>query len=118
MTDPGTIRKFEYRPCRIVTGFEIDFVVQKDVFHGTCRDVSDAGIRATLDGSVTVGISGRLTLRHPVGVLEVEAQVAYIEKLFVGFVFLFETPWESAKVIDYMALIAKYEADSQVVRFI
>jgi hypothetical protein len=118
MTNPGTIRKFEYRPCRIATGFEVDFVVQEDVFHGVCRDVSDAGIRATFDNSLTVGSSGRLALRHPVGVLELEAQVAYIEKQYVGLVFLFKTPWESARTIDYMALIANYEADSFVVRFI
>jgi hypothetical protein len=118
MTDPSSIRKFEYRPCRISTGFEIDFVVGEDVFHGACRDVSDSGIRATLDDSVTVGGAGRLTLRHPIGILELDAQVAYIEKHHVGLVFLFRTPWESAKAIDYMASIANYEADPLVVRFV
>jgi len=118
MTDPRTIRKFEYRPCRIATGFEVDFVVQDDIFHGVCRDVSDAGIRATFDNSLTVGDSGKLTLRHPVGMLDLEAQVAYIERQYVGLVFTFKTHWESARTIDFMASIANYESDPMVVRFI
>jgi hypothetical protein len=118
MADQSTIRKFEYRPCRITTSFGIDFVVDESVFRGICRDVSDSGIRATFDSSLTVGSTGRLTLHHPVGALELEARIACIENHYVGLVFLFKTPWESAKTIDYMASITNYKADPLVVRFI
>jgi hypothetical protein len=80
-------------------------------------DVSDEGIRAALDGSVIVGSSGLLKLHHPDGVLEIEAQVAYIEKCQVGLIFLFKTPWERKLTIEYMASIANRAADCLVVPF-
>jgi len=120
MTDPGTIRKFEYRPSRITTTFKIDFAVGERVFRGVCRDVSVSGIRAVLDGSLTVGSSGQHTLHHPVGVLDLEAQITYIEKEneeeYVGLVFLFRTPWETANSIGYMDSIANYKANAPMVR--
>lgn len=115
--DPSRVRRFEYRPCRIAAGFDIDFVSGGETFHGLCRDVSDAGIRATLDSSVDVGRSGLLILRHPTGVLELEAQVAYTDNRQVGFVFLFETPWECALTIEYMTSIANREVPFFIVRF-
>jgi hypothetical protein len=117
MVDPSLVRRFEYRPCRIAAGFDIDFVSGGETLHGRCRDVSDAGIRATLDGFVDVGASGLLILQHPTGVLELEAQVAYIDNRQVGLVFLFETPWECALTIEYMASIANREAPFVIVRF-
>jgi hypothetical protein len=117
MTDPNSIRKFEYRPCRIATGFDIDFVAEGETLHGVCRDVSNAGIRATFDGSVAVGSSGLLILRHPTGVFELQAQVAYIGKRQVGLVFLFNTPWERQRTIEYITSIANHAAASLVVRF-
>jgi hypothetical protein len=117
MTAPNSIRRFEYRPCRIAAGFEIDFVSEGETFRGVCRDVSDAGIRAAFAGSVTVGRCGLLILRHPAGALELQAQVAYIEKEQVGLVFLFKSPWERAMTIEYMTAITNYAAASLVVRF-
>jgi hypothetical protein len=117
MSDPESIRKFEYRPCRIATGFDVDFVVGGRSLHGLCQDVSDAGIRATLDGSLAVGSTGALILRHPTGVFKVEAQVAYIEKDQVGLVFVFKTPLERVNSVEYMVSIANYAAGSQVVRY-
>jgi hypothetical protein len=116
MTDANNIREFEYRPCRITTAFNIDFVTGGEMLHGMCTDVSNSGIRASLDGSVAVGSSGLLILRHPIGVLELEAQVAYIEKSEVAIVFLFKTPWECSMTIEYMASIANQVAPSPVIR--
>jgi hypothetical protein len=117
MTDLDKIRKFEYRPCRISAGFEIDFVVAGELHHGLCRDVSNSGIRATLDGPVAVDSSGLLFLRHPSGVLELGAQVAYTEKREVALVFLFKTPEECERATKYMASIADQADTSQVIRF-
>ncbi len=117
MSDPESIRKFEYRPSRTATGFDVDFVSGGITLHGLCQDVSDAGIRATLDGPIGVGRSGSLILRHPTGIFKVEAQIAYIEQGQVGLVFSFKTPLERADAIEFMASIASYAATSQVVRF-
>jgi hypothetical protein len=117
MTDARSIRKFEYRPCRIATGFDIDFVSGGETLHGICRDVSDSGIRATFDGSVQLGGSGLLVLRHPKGVLELEAQVAYIENRQVGLVFIFETPWQCALTIEFITSISNHDAPCLIVRF-
>ena len=117
MGDLESIREFEYRPCRIKTGFDVDFVVGGETLSGLCHDVSNTGIRVKLDGSVAVGDSGLLILRHPTGVLKLEAHVAYIDKCNVGFVFAFETPRERAMAIEYMAAIAHHSAASMVVRF-
>jgi len=48
MTEPTSIRKFEYRPCRVTTGFDVDYIVGNETFIGLCRDVSDTGIRVKL----------------------------------------------------------------------
>jgi hypothetical protein len=117
MSELESFRKFEYRPCRIVTGFNVEFVTAGETVQGLCRDVSDSGIRAKLDGSVAVGDSGLLILRHPAGVLEIEAQVAYIEKFQVGLEFRFKTSWERELTIEYIALIVSQSAESQVVPF-
>jgi hypothetical protein len=117
MTDLNGIRKFEYRPCRIATGFNVDFEVEGETLYGICRDVSDTGIRVKLDGSVVVGDSGLLTLRHPLGVIKLEANVAYIDQYHVGLVFVFETNRERAAALDYMSDVANHTAASMVVEF-
>jgi hypothetical protein len=117
MTDLKNIRKFEYRPCRVTTGFDVDFIVGDETFIGLCRDVSDTGIRVKLDGSVVVGDSGLLTLRHPVGTLKIEAQVAYIDNNYVGLIFDFETPRERTATAEYMAVIANHAAGATLIHF-
>jgi hypothetical protein len=117
MSELESVRKFEYRPCRIVTGFNVEFVTAGEAIQGLCRDVSDSGIRARLDGSVSVGDCGLLILRHPAGVLEIEAQAAYIDKFQVGLEFRFKTSWERELTIEYIALIVSQSAESQVVPF-
>lgn len=117
MTELNSVRKFEYRPCRVTTGFDVDFVVGDETFIGLCRDVSDTGIRVKLDGSVVVGDCGLLTLRHPMGTLKVEAQVAYIDNAYVGLVFDFETARERTATAEYMTVIANHAAASMLVQF-
>ncbi len=117
MSELESVRRFEYRPCRVTTGFNVEFVSAGETIQGLCRDVSDSGIRAKFEGSVAVGDSGLLILRHPAGVLEIEAQVAYIDRFQVGLEFRFKTSWERELTIEYIALIASQTADSQVVPF-
>jgi hypothetical protein len=87
-----------------------------ETIHGFCRDVSDAGIRAEFDGDVITGNSGLLILRHPLGVLKLDAQIAYIEKYQVGLVFHFHSPWERRMTIEFIASIANHTGTSLVVR--
>ena len=75
---------------------------------GFCKDVGQAGIRAEFDDPITVGSSGLLILRPPAGVLELHAQVAYIEKRQVGLLFLFETSWERRMTIEFIASIGLF----------
>lgn len=106
MSDLESVRKFEFRPCRMKAGFDVTFVAGGETIHGVCRDLSGSGVRAEFDGHVTIGSSGELILRHPSGALNLEAQVAYIEKNQVGLVFLFRTPSECALVARLIAAIA------------
>jgi hypothetical protein len=117
MPNPSSIRKFEYRTCRITTGFDVDFMPGKETLHGTCRNVSNSGICATFYDPVAAGSSGMLILRHPSGVLELEAMVVYVEQNEVGFEFLFQSPRESAMTAEYMNSIADQAASSLIVRF-
>lgn len=117
MSSPSSIRKFEYRHCRITTGFDVDFVANGETFHGICKDVGNSGIRATFDGPLVVGSSGLLILRHPVGALQLDAQVVYIEKRQVGLEFRFNTPWECSVAIEYIASIANHAEPALIVRF-
>jgi hypothetical protein len=117
MGDLKSVRRFEYRPCRIAMGFDVDFVSEGEMLHGICRDVSDSGIQAAFDGSVTVGSSGLLILQHEAGALKLKAKVAYIEKSQVGLVFLFKTPEERARTSEYVASITNHAAASRVIQF-
>lgn len=117
MRDLDSIRRFEYRHPRMTTGFNVDFAAGAETLHGLCRDVSEDGIRAEFDGSVVVGSSGLLVLRHPIGVLKLEARVAYVERRQVGLVFLFQTPWERRVTIEFVASIANHKGTSLAVRF-
>lgn len=106
MSDLESVRKFEFRPCRMKAGFDVTFLAGGETVHGICRDLSGAGVRAEFDGLVATGSSGELILRHPSGVLNLEAQVAYVEKSQVGLVFLFRTPSECALVTRLIAALA------------
>lgn len=117
MSVPKDIRKFEYRPCRIATGFDVDFVTGEETFQGLCRDVSDSGIRVAFDESPPVGASGVLSLRHPNGTLEIEAQVGYVKEREVGFLFVFKTDWQRELTTEFIASIANISAVAPVVRF-
>ena len=88
------------------TGFCVDFVSDRETFQGICGDVSDAGIRAEFGGFLDVGRSGLLILRHPTGVLKLEAQVAYTERHWAGLVFLFKTHAECEMTMEFMASIS------------
>jgi hypothetical protein len=115
MEELDGIRKFQYRQPRLRTGFDVDFIAGEETFHGLCRDVGDAGIRAEFDGSVIAGSIGLLILRHPTGVLKVDAQVTYNENDQVGLVFHFQTPWQRKLTIEFLASITNYLGTSLVV---
>ncbi len=116
MRDLDSIRRFVYREPRMTTGFNVNFVTGGPPFFGLCRDVSDAGIRAEFDDPIIVGETGLLILRPPAGVLEVRAQVAYVERRQVGLLFLFQTPWERRTTIDFIAAIGNGAGPSAAVR--
>jgi hypothetical protein len=94
----------------------VDFIAAGTPLRGLCRDISGAGIRGEFDDPLTVGDSGLLILRPPAGVLELRAQVAYLEKRQVGLLFLFETPWERTMTIEFIAAIADDPGTSAIVR--
>jgi len=116
MSNTSSIRKFEYRPCRITTGFDVDFMHSEETFHGICKNVSSSGIRSTFY-DLAVGNSGLLVLRHPIGVLELEAMIVYVDKRKVGFEFLFRSPRERAMTLEYMDSIVDQAASSLIIRF-
>jgi hypothetical protein len=107
MSAVNNLRKFQFREPRLKTGFSVDFVAGGERFFGLCKDVSSAGIRGEFEGPIIVGSDGLLILRPPVGVLELRARVAYIEKRQVGLLFLFETPWERTTTLEFIATITK-----------
>ena len=110
------IRRFTYREPRMAAGFRVEFVTAGSPSRGLCRDVSDAGIRAEFDDPLNVGGAGLLNLRPPTGVLELRAQVAYIEKEQVGLLFLFETSWERRMTMEFIAAIGNDGGRSPIVR--
>jgi hypothetical protein len=116
MRDLDSIRRFVYREPRMATGFHVDFLAGGSPLRGLCRDVSDTGIRAEFDDPLILGDTGLLTLRPPTGVLELRAQIAYVEKRQVGLLFLFETPWERRMTIEFIAAIADDAGTAPIVR--
>jgi hypothetical protein len=96
------MRDFVYRKPRMTTGFQVEFVVGSVSFHGFCKDVGAAGIRAEFEDDLHEGSCGLLILRPRRGVLEIRSQVAYVEKCQVGLLFLFETAWEQRMTVDFI----------------
>jgi hypothetical protein len=94
----------------------VEFVPGTSPFRGLCRDISDAGIRAEFDAPLIVGDSGLLILRPHTGVLELRAQVTYIERREVGLLFLFGTPWERRMTVEFVAAIANDTGTAAFVR--
>ena len=92
------------------TGFSVDFISDGETLQGICGDVSDAGIRAEFSGYLDVGRSGLLVLRHPKGILKLEAQVTYTEKHWAGFVFVFKKPSDCDQAIEFVASISSLTA--------
>jgi hypothetical protein len=117
MKTEDSVRKFEYRPCRITASFDLEFVAQGKTLLGLCEDVSHEGIRATLDGSVVVGSFGLVIFGHAAGALEIEAQVAYVERSHIGLVFLFQTPWERAMIDKLITSIQNDSGDALIMPF-
>jgi hypothetical protein len=101
----GSIRKFEYRRPRLIAGFIVEFVLTEQTLQGRCRDVSDAGIRAEFNGPIDVGENGMLILRHPIRVLRLEAEVAYLGKGGVGLSFLFDSPEQRDSTVQFISQI-------------
>jgi len=117
MTDLESVRKFEYRPCRIAAGFDVEFTTGGQSFQGVCGDVSNAGVRVKFDGQVAAGSSGLLILHHPRSVLELQAHVVYTDQDHVGLAFEFQTPWEVEATTEYIAAISNSKAAPVVFRF-
>lgn len=109
------VRKFEYRLCRITASFDLEFVAQGKTLNGLCEDVSHDGIRVILDGPVVVGSFGLISFRHPMGTLELEAQVTHINGIHVGIVFIYQTSWEREMIDNLMASLKNNAADALVV---
>ena len=117
MNNQDSVRKFEYRPSRTAGGFDFEFIAEGKTISGFCKDLSEEGIRAKLDGPVVVGSFGLVVLRHSGGELELEAQVAYIDKFHVGIVFLFQTAWERTAINNLIASIQDIPGESMIVPF-
>jgi len=117
MKTEDNVRRFEFRPRRVTAGFDLEFVAEGKCLRGFCEDVSNEGIRARLDGSVVVGSFGLVIFSHSTGVLELEAQVAYLDGHHVGLVFLFQTPWERGVINRLIASIQSSTSGSTIVSF-
>ena len=68
------------------------------------------------DGPVQPNSEGLLILRHPVGTLELNAIVAYIENNTVGLTFHFQTPLEQTMTTEFIANIVDHHGPPLVVR--
>ncbi len=106
----------QYRRPRLTTGFDVDFAPAGELIHGLCKDVSEEGLRAEFTGWISLQAAGLLILRHPIGVLQLQAQVAYVKDKHVGLIFDFGTPWQRSMTKEFIATIADQTTTAIVVR--
>jgi hypothetical protein len=104
VTKMDQMRTFEYRHARLKTGFPIDFVLRSQTLHGTCVDVSEAGICAAIEGTVSVGSIGVLVLHHPDRLLKLDAIVAHLDDEHVGLSFCLYSTQEAAIAKQFSAI--------------
>jgi hypothetical protein len=103
------MRKFEYRPPRRSSSLTVDFLLGGRTLHGQCLNVSDAGIRVTLDAELPSDSTGSLTLHHHQRSLTIEAAVTHLhaDTDEVGFSFIFHTPKERERTRLFLASTAE-----------
>jgi hypothetical protein len=100
----ANIRKLEYRSARSTTALAIHFAVDGETFHGSCNDVSESGVRASLNRPVAIGSLGSLTLHYRDGAITRRTRVACVQGLTVGLSFL---PDELPGAAAAIALVPK-----------
>ena len=103
MNETAKVRRYVFRQSRAKVAFPVDFLVGGEIFHGVCRNTSDAGIRAEFDRSLVVGSSGLLVLHRLGAALKLEARVAYMDAGDVGLEFTFKSNLVHARVIGFIA---------------
>lgn len=100
------MRNFTYRPPRLSSDFSVDFLLSGRALHGRCINISDAGIRATLDGEVPAGCTGSLILHHPRRTLTLQAIATHLQTGEVGLSFLFASEEQRELIRQFIALVA------------
>lgn len=95
------IRTFEYRPRRIETGFAVDFESSARTSQGVCWNMAETGIRAEFALPVRLGEVGQLTLFHTGKVLQIGAEVAYVNGRQAGLIFRFRNDAEREQAADF-----------------
>lgn len=95
------IRTFEYRPRRIETGFAVDFESPARTSQGVCWNMAETGIRAEFAMPVRLGEVGKLTLFHTGKVLQIGAEVAYVNGRQAGLIFRFQSEAERELAADF-----------------
>ncbi|HEY0306606.1 MAG TPA: PilZ domain-containing protein [Acidobacteriaceae bacterium] len=97
------MRKFEYRHPRLRGSFIVEFIFAGRTLRGTCINISDAGIRATLDGEVPAGSTGLLTMRHPHRSLTIQAVATHLQADEVGLSFIFHSKTQRELTRQFLA---------------
>jgi len=110
------MRRLEYRAPRKTAAFPIEFSTDSGTTQGSCRDVSETGIRAEFDCRSPLGATGVLTLRHPAHKLTLLARITHAEPSHVGFSFVFAVPEERGAAKRFVALVTEWTG-AQGLRF-
>jgi hypothetical protein len=95
------MRDLLYRLPRFSANFPVDVIVGEIAILGTCKNISNTGMRGDFRHRLPVGTEGILRLNHPQQRLEVKARVAYVSQLELAFNFLFQSEAEMTKMSDF-----------------
>jgi len=104
------MRKFEYRPPRLRSNLRVEFLLPDRTLHGWCINISDSGIRVTLDAKAPIGSTGSLILNHPQCSFTIEAVVSHRQIITgeVGLSFIFHTPQERELARQFLNFTTEY----------
>jgi hypothetical protein len=97
------VHKFDYRSPRFAVDLPIEFTVQATTLMARCVEISNEGMRLELYEPFPLNARGIVSIRHPDGLLELEARVAHVTDTHGGMVFIYRTDRERSAVAELIA---------------
>jgi hypothetical protein len=99
------MRKFLYRLPRVETELPMDFILGDAVVLGTCKNLSESGLRGTFSQTVLPGTEGLTTVYHGENKFQIKGRIASLRGDVTHLLFCFESVEQRESVKAFLKLM-------------